>query len=199
MSKKEKIGRFVSEKIHILQAEADYGGGKAQMANLRRGIGREPGELPQLFGIILQDMPEEFLSDEGIATSEEWACYISLTLFAMHQQGYDIKSQPMHTSKGISIGRALAKLAASYEDANAEQRMLQRMQTLATSVDMKELSHHLRGIVQLLKSKGISLDYEMLTKDLYELQFPDGKNHVCLRWGRDFYRKDDSREMEENV
>lgn len=198
MNRKEKIGNFVGRKINLLQAEADYGAGKALMADLRRGIGHEPGEMPRLFGLILQDMPEEFLSGNGETTEGEWACYLALTLFSLHQQGYEIKSQPMHIDGKRSIGRAMSRLASSYEDANGEQRMLQRLQALATSVNMKEVSHHLRGIVQLLKSKGIPLDYVMLAKDLYELQFPEGKNRVCLRWGQDFYRKE-KEEMEESI
>ncbi len=198
MNRKEKIEIFVRKKINLLRAEADYGGGKALMAELRRGIGHEPGKMPQLFGIILQDMPEEFLSSNGEATKGEWACYLALTLFALHQQGYEIKSQPMHVDEKRSIGHAISRLASSYEDANGEQRMLQRLQALATSVNMKEVSHHLRGIVQLLRSKGIPLNYGMLAKDLYELQLPEGKNRVCLRWGQDFYRKE-KEEMEESI
>ncbi len=75
-------------------------------------------------------------------------CYTALTLYALHQQGYDAKSQHMHTDEGVSLGKAMYRLAASYDgDPNAEQRVVQKMRMLATSVDVKELSHHLRGIV----------------------------------------------------
>ena len=176
MGRKAQIEAFVGRKIHILQAESDLGSGKAMLANLRRGIGREPGELPQLFGILLLDMPEEFWSKNGTATKEEWVCYTALTLYALHQQGYDAKSQHMHTDEGVSLGKARYRLAASYDgDPNAEQRVVQKMRMLATSVDVKELSHHLRGIVQLFKANGISLNYKRLAGDLYEMQFPEGK------------------------
>ena len=187
MGRKAEIETFVGRKIYILQAEADLSSGKAMLANLRRGVGREPGELPQLFGILLSDMPEDFWSKSGTATKEEWVCYTALTLYALHQQGYDAKSQHMHTDEGVSLGKAMYKLAASYDgDPNAEQRVVQKMRILATSADVKELSHHLRGIVQLLKANGISLNYKRLSGDLYEMQFPDGKRKVCLRWGQDF-------------
>lgn len=188
MSKKLDIENFVGKKIHILQAEADYGSGKAMFANLRRGVGHEPGELPQLLGILLSDMPEEFWSKDGNATWEEWVCYTALTLYALHQQGYDVGSQPMHTDEEIGMGKALYHLTAAYEgDPNAEQRIVQKLRTLTTAVDRKELSHHLRGIVQLLKSKGIAMNYKRLAGDLYEMQFTEGKRQVCLRWGQDFY------------
>lgn len=195
MAIKSEIEYFVGRKIHTLQVEADSGGGKAMLANLRRGIGREPGELPQLFGILLSEMPEGFQSSSGQATKEEWVCYVALTLYAFHQQGYDAKSQMMHTDEEISIGKAMVKLMAAYDgDPNAEQRMVQKLRTLATSVDMKELSYHLRGIVQLLKGNGISLNYKKLAGDLYEMQFPEGKKRVCLKWGQDFYRGRDKKE-----
>jgi CRISPR system Cascade subunit CasB len=199
MGRKAEIETFVGRKIYILQAEADLSSGKAMLANLRRGVGREPGELPQLFGILLSDMPEDFWSKSGTATKEEWVCYTALTLYALHQQGYDAKSQHMHTDEGVSLGKAMYKLAASYDgDPNAEQRVVQKMRILATSADVKELSHHLRGIVQLLKANGISLNYKRLAGDLYEMQFPDGKRKVCLRWGQDFYGGRDKKDNQES-
>ncbi len=199
MGRKAEIEAFVGRKIHILQAESDLGSGKAMLANLRRGIGREPGELPQLFGILLSDMPEDFWSKSGTATKEEWVCYIALTLYALHQQGYDAKKQHMHTDEGVSLGKAMYKLACSYDgDSNAEQRVVQKMRVLATSADIKELSHHLRGIVQLLKANGISLNYKRLAGDLYEMQFAEGKRNVCLRWGQDFYGGRGKREDQKN-
>lgn len=188
MGTKKEVEKFVGSRLHILQAEADSGGRRAMFANLRRGVGREPGELPQLFGILLQDMPEDFQSRDGNATREEWACYTALTLYALHQQGNDPKGKQMHTEEEVTMGKALALLEASYgQDPNAEQRMVQKLRTLATAANEKELSYHLRGIVQLLKSEGISINYKKLAGDLYEMGFPEGKRRVCLRWGQDFY------------
>lgn len=188
MSRKTEIEGFVGRKIHSFQEQADFSGTKAALANLRRGVGREIGELPQLLGILLQDMPEDFWSKDGTATREEWVCYTALTLYALHQQGYDIKKQCMHTDEKVSMGKALYRLKNSYEnDPNAEQRIVQRLRVLATAADRKELSYHLRGIVQLLRSNGIIMNYKRLAGDLYEMQFPDGKKRVCLKWGQDFY------------
>ena len=198
MGKKTEIEKFVGRKIHILQAEADSSSGKALLANLRRGVGREPGELPELFGILLLDMPEDFWSKTGIATKEEWVCYTALTLYALHQQGHDTKSQPMHTDEDVSIGKAMYKMMAAYDsDTNAEQRIVQKLRTLATAVDRKALSYHLRGIVQLFRSNGISMNYKNLAGDLYEMQFTESKSQVCLRWGQDFYRGRNKKEDNE--
>lgn len=199
MGKKAELEKLVWRKIHILQSEAQSGGGKAAMANLRRGIGREPGELPELLGILLSDMPQEFWSENGTATKEEWVCYTVLTLYALHQQGHDAKGHPMNTDDEVSMGRALYKLAEAYDgDPNGEQRIVQKLRTLATAKDRKELSHHLRGIVQLLKGNGIPLNYKRLAGDLYGMQFPEGKRQVCLRWGQDFYGEKNKKEDKED-
>ena len=198
MSRKEEVGSFVNRKIYFLQKETGLGNSNAALANLRRGIGYEPGELPQLFGIVLLDFPEKFMSENGVATKEEWACYVALTLYALHQQGYDIKNQSMHIEQDESVGAAMLKFALSNEDSNAEQRMLQRLQRLATSIDRKELAYHLRGIIQLLRTKGIPMNYGRLAKDLYEIQFSEGKKQVCLKWGQDFYKRTNKKGEKEN-
>ena len=58
---------------------------------------------------------------------------------------------------------------------------------LATSNDIDEFAHHLRGMVQLLKASGIALDYRQLTKDIYDFMEPERRNLLRLRWGQDFY------------
>ena len=55
---------------------------------------------------------------------------------------------------------------------------------------MDEMSYHLRGLVQLFKSKDIPLDYPQLARDIYEFQFPNSRDQVRLRWGQAFYRSD---------
>lgn len=198
MDRKAEIKKFVGRKIHILQEEGQSGSGRAMLANLRRGVGREPGEIPELLGILLQDLPEDFWSRDGFPTKEEWVCYTVLTLYAMHQQGYDVGNRQMHTEGEVSMGKALYQLMnASEGDSNAEQRMVQKLRTLATAVDRRELSYHLRGIIQLLKSNGIPINYQKLAGDLYEMQFPDGKSRVCLRWGQDFYGGRNNKEENE--
>ena len=65
--------------------------------------------------------------------------------------------------------------------------MLRRFNALATADSMPEVSHHLRGMIQLLRREGIPLDYPQLAEDLYQYQFVDGAPNVRLRWGRDLY------------
>ncbi len=205
MSRKSEIGSFVAKRIAQLQRQEERGAtgrsGNAMLASLRRGAGKAPGELPELFGVVLPELPEEFVSIDGTATKGEWASYISLTLYALHRQGGDDKNDMAHTKEKVSVGRALKLLSDRQrdgkQDINAEKRALQKMQVLITSKDMNELSYHLRGVIQLLKREGIALNYITLAEDLYEFQDTDGKNHVSLRWGRDFYWEKNKKQDEE--
>ena len=45
--------------------------GKAALAALRHSIGKPLGAVPDIWPIMLDDMPEKFLSHNGIETKEE--------------------------------------------------------------------------------------------------------------------------------
>ena len=87
-SRTQQQADWTSKRIyHILSLPGN--GSKAILANLRRGVGYGPGEVPALCGIIFDDFNEDWLSRTGEPTQEEWAVYIALTLFALHQQSKD--------------------------------------------------------------------------------------------------------------
>ena len=167
---------------------------RAELAELRRGVGRQPGDLPALWGALLADMPEQLQGSNG-PSKAEWAVYTALTLFALHQQGEAGVSmnQPGRTLGGAV--RQLAEKTAAGQDWT-ESSVLRRFNALATAEEITEISHHLRGMIQLLsaaKDGGIPLDYPQLAADLYELQCTDPRYaqtpaNVRLRWGQDLYR-----------
>jgi len=182
MSAKDEVKRFVKSKIRQICQQND-GQTSAVLANLRRGIGHAPGEMPVLWGIILDEMPEEMLSRTGEPSRAEWACYTALTLFALHQQGHDAKSDCM-SQEGQALGCAVRSLAKNDDELEAVRR---RFNVAATSSDMTELAQHLRSLVQLMRAGGVSLDYPALAADLFDYQFDDRISSVRLRWGQDFY------------
>ena len=159
---------------------------KAALANLRRGVGRVPGDLPELWGEFLLDFPQELESKTGTPTRAEWAVSLALTLYALHQQGRDVRREPMHR-EDQSLGRAVRRLVKPGEDPQ-DAAVLRRFQALTSAASMREVSQHLRGIIQILRSEGIALDYVRLAADLYDLQFPEASQRVRLRWGQDYYR-----------
>lgn len=183
MGEKYYVKEYVRDRIQKLLKEKDMGGGKAALANLRRGAGKIPGELPDLWGVFLERMPEKWMREDGIPSREEWAVYISLTMFSIHQQG---TSRPMY-AEGEMFGTAVRKLVDPTVEGD-EERILRRWNPLVTATDMEEVSHHLRALVQLLRAKEIPLDYGQLAEDLVFFQIPDSRTRVQLRWGQDFYR-----------
>lgn len=178
------ISRYMNKQLTSLIKQKETSIGKARMARLRRGAGRTPGELPELWGEFLNGMPEQFLSINGEPSYAEWAIYLSLTMFALHQQG---KTDSAH-SEGISLGIAAARLMENDTDEERE-RVLRRFGPVVTAKDMPELSHHLRCLIQLFRSKNICLDYERLADEIYRFQFSDKRKKVQLSWGQDFYYK----------
>ena len=127
------------------------------------------------------------MNSRGAPSRAEWAAYIALTLFAVHQQGNDPAVSPMHCA-GCPLGRAVRRLVPA-DDVDAEIRILRRFEQMATAVEIQGVSQHLRGIVQLLRAGGIPLDYAALAHDLYQYQFPEAVAGVRLRWAQDFYRQ----------
>lgn len=176
-----------AERIARLEKEQDTGAGRAKMAEIRRGAGKAPGELPAAWGILFQGLPEDMYAKSGQPTKAEWAIYTALTLYALHQQGSD---RPMQ-EKDMPLGRAVSRLCHNADGKYTQddrERIERRFFPLATADSMAELTHHLRGIVQLLKAEKIPLDYPALASDLYRYQLLDGANAVRLKWGQDFYR-----------
>ena len=173
---------------------------RGRLANLRRGAGRKPGDDPQLWGLIFEDLPDYMEGRGGAPSREEWAIHIALTLYAVHQQGNDPKTHNMDVDK-VSLGAAAAKLVAAYGGEDARERVSRRFNQLALAQDIDSMAYYLRGFVQLLRAEDIGLDYAVLARDLYVYQTADGAASVRLRWGEDYYRtnNDDAENGKEDV
>ena len=160
---------------------------RAELAELRRGIGHQPGDLPALWGRILEQLPENCWGKNG-PSEAEWAVYLALTLYALHQQG---ESSISMNEKDCTLGQAVRQLAQKNTPSGqdwTESSVLRRFNALATADSMPELAHHLRGMIQLLRAEKIRLDYPQLAAELYQFQFPEGAARVRLQWGRELYR-----------
>lgn len=118
-------------------------------------------------------MSPELFSRTGEPSRSEWAIYISLTMFALHQQG---SSETVHC-EGRSLGSAAADLMEEKTAENRE-RIMRRFGPVVTAKDMPELSHHIRGLVPLTTLHfGVCADKEgVLLKDFHTVQVP-GEKH----------------------
>lgn len=189
-----EVGKYVRGRIFLLTKRLDSVSSKASLAQLRSGVGKYPGELPELWGVFLKDLPEELMSKTGEPSRAEWAVYTALTLFALHQQGHSDSMNSEGTEN--RLGRAVRKLVHNEED---EERVKFKLGLAASSDDMTELSYRFRSLVNFLSNENIKLDYVDLAKDLFLFQSEKYSENIRMKWGQDFYRssKNDG-ESEEN-
>ena len=181
MSNREMVKAYVAKRLARWENAGNEHAVRADLANLRRGTNKRPGELPELWGLLFCDLPEELMSRTGEPTWAEWAISGALTLYALHRQA---AASSAH-KEGQQLGTAIRQLATSGEGRfDAVQR---RFITFATARAMPERMHHLRGLICQLRSEDIPLDYVALAGDLYDCQTPDGAAKARLRWGQNFY------------
>ena len=182
MDKVKEIAKFVSGRIASIEKPENQRYRAASLARLRRGVGRNPGDVPEIWGTLLQSLPEELMGRGKEPSHEEWAIYTALTLYAFHQQGMDQESMNV---QGQGIGCAAAKLIEEEEDLS---RVQNRFNRVALAEDRMQLATQLRGLISMLRSQKIGLDYPLLATQLYRYQFYDNQSGLRLTWGRDFYR-----------
>ena len=82
--------------------------------------------------------------------------------------------------------------------ADPEGGVYRRFCALVTAGGMEEISHHLRGLIQLLRDKSLPLDYPQLARDLYRLQFPQSAPGVKLQWGQEYFKIKDADGQQED-
>jgi CRISPR system Cascade subunit CasB len=174
----------VRKRIEQFYAAGDVPWVKSSLSQLRHGLGRNPWNAPRAFYEALSILPERLYPDRGELTRAEWAVYTALTLFAAHQQGHDLMRERMHEHRK-SLGFALLGACGGIKN---EERSRGRLNHLAASNGIEELSDNLRQCISLMSSKSISIDYARLTEDIFWFQTSEGRNRVILDWGRDYYK-----------
>lgn len=151
----------------------------ATLARLRRGAGKEPDALPELWPVTLAGLtPPQW--DEAPPTYLERAVHTALTLYAVHQQS---RSSTMHVH-GTDLGAAVGRLAG----ATSEAPVRRRFEALGTAESFLEAAHHARGLVTQLRAAELPLDYGRFARQLYYLQLGgDAARRVRLQWGRAYH------------
>ena len=150
---------------------------RGELAALRKGVSRSPGELPEIWELTRVEVPD---GAGDAPTWEEIAVHTAMTLYAVHQQS---RTEPMFRP-GIGLGSAAHDLVGRDEE-NPSARA--RFNALVTSTTVAELRHHLRGFVSLLRARGFALDHAMLADDVLRFQQPGGARSVRLNWARQYY------------
>jgi CRISPR system Cascade subunit CasB len=135
---------------------------RGALADLRSGLGREPGAMARVHKHVVPYLPEKSHDDR-------WY-YLTATLFGAF---------PEHR-QGPSLGAAFRPLRAKSDSMEARFVAL-------LNAHPDDLDGHLRHAVSLLKANEQPLDWFRLLRDFLQWDHPDG--HVQLRWARDFYKR----------
>lgn len=148
------------------------------LAALRMGLGREAGEVPQMWPFYRE------LNEKGSLTPELSAEHLALALFAVHQQG---KERPVHRAH-VGLGNALLALRRSGK--YSPEAIDRRFAAAATATSLAELTGHLRGLITQLRTNSgqqHGLDYTQLMQDLRDWQQPGRLGRVRRRWGSQYF------------
>lgn len=189
---------YMNNKIKKLDESTPWA--KASLAKLRRGVGKDPREDPEVWEIILGGLDADLAAKYDEPSYAENAIYAALTLYALHKQGNDIS---LHIAgdkdnPGPGFGDAIAKLKKP--DDNDNVAIIRRFNMLVTANDLTELAFHARGLIQLLRgcNQPVKFNYAGFAKDLYRFQFEEMRRNVVFKWGEAFYKnrqaKDDNHE-----
>lgn len=152
----------------------------ADLAALRRGVGREAGTTPELWPFYTT------LTRSGQLTGQLRAEHIALTLFGVHQQS---QNKPMHVVEA-KLGVAVRTLHTGTDDDKgkfSQGAVDRRFNAAATATSLSELALHLRGLVNQLNSIGQPIDYTQLFGDLVAWQIPGRANSIRRRWGGQYF------------
>ncbi|WP_030144819.1 type I-E CRISPR-associated protein Cse2/CasB [Spirillospora albida] len=172
------VGEFVSELQdgYLRDTSAAVG----RLAQLRRGAGKLPQDVPELWGLTGVERLYEELGERQ-AERAETAAFLAVTLFALHQQSRT--TQRMHKPE-VGLGAAVRRLMPKDKIDEPIRRRFVRVGTAGT---LDAMAYRLREIVSLLRRESIPLDYAQLAVDLYRAQTPGGLAQVRQRWGRGFH------------
>ncbi len=195
---KKKNGKTVSQVsskiVSQISSTLDTSTAKASLANLRNSIGKSPNETVDVWQIMFEHMPDEFLGRDGELTAEETVILNTLQLYALFQQGsVERVALDQDTSNWENMGTSFATLRSNADKASVDRRF----NTMITSTTYDELIYHLRQMFGLLKSKTkgqVKVNFAKLSQDLFWFILGNEEN-VRIAWSREYYRNRNEAEV----
>ena len=146
----------------------------AALASLRRGLGKKPKTVMEMFPYLGQ-----FLSRDP---NYETAVFIIAALFAYYD---DAPSN-------------IGNLGASLQKIKDESGTIEKRFVALLNADEEELPHHLRQIIGILKSKSIALNWEQLFFDVRNWKNEKLKDSVQYFWAKEYW-KDNYKEKNQDT
>jgi CRISPR system Cascade subunit CasB len=153
-------------------AEPEERADRAALAALRRGLGKRPGEAPEMFPVLIPLLPQGRLRQW-----DEHCAYTVAALFAMHPASWDGAEE---ARRRRNLGASLRRLREATDSDGPERRMVALLNS-----NGDDLPEHLRAIVALLRGADVPIDWNQLAYDLLAWNF--ASRDVQRRWASAFW------------
>lgn len=162
MSEKEqKSHPFIEYLLSLSEGEK-----RGALASLRRGMGKTPGQTPEMFRYVMPWLPE------NAGREQERAYFLVASLLAYH---------PKNCHEG-NMGDHLGQCREPQGNNDA----LERRFSALLAAHPEDLPFYLRQAVSFIKSKGeIPINWSQLLDDLMRWDHPD--RYVQRQWARAFW------------
>lgn len=192
------VSRITDSIIFELLKKYDSSYTKAVLANLRKSMGRELGTSIEIWPLILEHVPDEYIEENPRLTAGERVIINTMQLFALYSQGVELENayHKKH-NRWENIGTSFSSLRNTSDCKEALDR---RFNVMITSTTYDELLYHLRQMINLLKAKGkgqINIDFSGLSEDLSKFLIGN-ENEVRIAWAREYYRNKKSKDEKGN-
>ena len=183
---KQTVGSVTKRIIRQLSYELESPSSKAALAKIRKTLGKPLSDATDIWPILFEHLPEEFVNSYQQPSYEELAIYTAIQFYALHQQGTSTSVMLNEPDTYQNIGSALSQLRKG-DDTTAIDR---RFNVMITSSTFEELIYHLRHMMMLLKTKSpaTKVDYAKLAEDLYWF-LKNVQENLRLNWARSYYKQ----------
>lgn len=157
---------------------------RATLANLRNSIGRPMSKSLDVWRIMYEYLPEEFLSKTEKMTPHEKSILNTLQLYAIHRQG---NTENVNIGKNEASWKNIGYSLSILRTDDNQVAMDRRFNAMITASSYDEFVHHLRHMLKLLKKyPSAKIDYPRLAEDLYRFLIGN-KESVRINWARSYY------------
>lgn len=203
-------GAFANRKILALQGSflkegSASSAARATLAQLRNLGTPGRGSWIQVGALLFEGMPDADLTERDRERMVN-AVSCALSLYARHQQAKDNPMAlipPKAAERGSGARRGFGWSCRQIErDLDQSQGVRRRIQGLEATSDFSGVAYHLRGLIDLMKAKDVPVDYGLLARDLYLVQFPGIRDRVFMDWAREYYKMqvdDDGEQVSHSV
>jgi len=159
-----------SEFVRYLQALAANPRKRGDLAHLRRGLGRPPGTVAEMYPLVINALPDD-LNEWG-----EQMHYLITSLFALH---------PVSASQG-NMGTHFTDLGNPKEPPS---EALERRFITLLNARSKNLYRILPPIVNRFKAANIPICWEQLLEDLQRWKHSEQRQKVRKQWADAFWKR----------